>query len=76
MVATYGTGRILAATADGGDIDLPRPVPVSPLDTTGAGDSFNAAYLAARLAEETIEVAAEKGQALSAKVVRVRGGLL
>ena len=47
----------------------------SPVDTTGAGDSFNGAYLAARLAGVAPAEAARKAHAVAAAVVQVRGAL-
>jgi 2-dehydro-3-deoxygluconokinase len=49
---------------------------IQPLDTTGAGDSFNAAFLAARLKGEPLDVAARSGNELSARVIRTRGALI
>ena len=49
---------------------------VRAIDTTGAGDSFNAAYLAARLQGATLDLALAAGQQLAAKVVQHRGALL
>lgn len=49
---------------------------VRAIDTTGAGDSFNAAYLAARLQGASLESALAAGQQLAAKVVQHRGALL
>ncbi len=46
------------------------------LDTTGAGDSFSAAYLAARLGGLPPVEAARKGHALAAQVVRHYGALM
>lgn len=46
------------------------------IDTTGAGDSFNGGYLAARLRGRGVEAAVRVGQAISAKVVTARGALL
>ena len=50
-------------------------VHVSPVDTTGAGDSFNGAYLAARVAAVAPAEAARKAHAVAAAVVQVRGAL-
>ena len=48
---------------------------IEPIDTTGAGDSFNAAYLAARLRGHSIEAAARAGNALAGIVIRHRGAI-
>ena len=47
----------------------------SPVDTTGAGDSFNGSYLAARLAGLSPVEATRKAHAVAAAVVQVRGAL-
>lgn len=49
---------------------------VTPVDTTAAGDSFNAAYLAARLAEESVADAARSGSRLAAQVIRHPGAII
>jgi len=46
-----------------------------PVDTTGAGDSFNGAYLAGRLAGHTPAEAARRAHRVAAAVVQVRGAL-
>ncbi|MEO3429021.1 sugar kinase [Pelagibius sp. CAU 1746] len=47
-----------------------------PLDTTAAGDSFNGAYLAARLAGAGPEEAAAAGHRLAARVIATKGAII
>lgn len=49
---------------------------VTPIDTTGAGDSFNAGLLSALLLGTDLETAARAGHALAARVVRHPGALI
>jgi 2-dehydro-3-deoxygluconokinase len=51
----------------------PNPAPV---DTTAAGDSFNAAYLARRLSGLDAEAAAQAGNRLAGRVIAHRGALI
>jgi 2-dehydro-3-deoxygluconokinase len=52
------------------------PMPVKPIDTTAAGDSFNAAYLAARLQAQSPADAARAGHALAGVVIQHRGAIV
>ncbi|KGQ69553.1 ketodeoxygluconokinase [Chelonobacter oris] len=46
------------------------------LDTTAAGDSFSAGYLAARLSGESAEQAAKQGHRLASTVIQHRGAII
>ena len=54
----------------------PEPITQPVVDTTAAGDSFNAAYLAARLAGLPLGDAVLYGHRLSAIVVSHRGAIV
>jgi 2-dehydro-3-deoxygluconokinase len=75
VIVKKGPGQP-AACLDGHAVSVPLPVRRDPVDTTGAGDSFNAAYLAARLAGSAFSEAVASGQALSARVIGCPGALL
>ena len=65
-----------ALVAAGGHKEfVPVPDVVVPVDTTAAGDSFNAAYIAARLADENPGDAAIAGHRLASEVIRHRGAI-
>jgi 2-dehydro-3-deoxygluconokinase len=53
----------------------PRPV-ADVVDTTAAGDSFGAAYMAARLAGREPAAAARAGHVLAGAVIRQRGAII
>ncbi len=55
---------------------VPVPTAVTPVDASGAGDAFNAAYLAARLTGETSHSAATAGHKLAAEVIQHPGALM
>ena len=60
----------------GRETPVPPPAPVKPVDTTGAGDSFAAAYLAARLGGASPEEAALAGHRLAGVVVQHPGAII
>ncbi len=75
VVVKNGAGRIEALVDGTWHSHDPTPAPIV-LDTTAAGDSFNAGYLAARLAGENVIKALAAGSALAVCVVAGRGALV
>lgn len=55
---------------------VPAESGVKVVDTTAAGDSFNAGYLAGRLLGEAPEAAARRGHRLAAAVIGHRGAII
>lgn len=83
-LATFGVPEVVVKNGPDGALVMaggtshfvPIPAPVEPIDTTAAGDSFNAAYLAARLSGQSAVAAAEAGHVLAGRVIRHRGAIL
>ncbi|MGC0423431.1 carbohydrate kinase family protein [Embleya sp. AB8] len=71
VVKNGGAG---AFAHDGRDIVYTAGIPAEPLDTVGAGDSFDAGYLAALLADESPARALEFAAACGALSTRAHGG--
>lgn len=62
--------------ADGLLLEVPPPKIVQPVDTTAAGDSFNAAYLAARILGAPPVDAARAGHRLAGAVIMSSGAVI
>ena len=75
IVVKNGPNSALVA-AGGRQEFVPTVEVTEPVDTTAAGDSFNAAYIAARLAGDNPAVAAAAGHRLAAEKVRHRGAIM
>ena len=75
VVLKNGDGDILAL--EDGEVQVFETDAVTePVDTTGAGDAFNGAFIADYLTTGDIESAVMAGQVCSAKVVRHHGALI
>jgi 2-dehydro-3-deoxygluconokinase len=74
VVKNGANGALVAA----GDIREHVPVPevVEPIDSTAAGDGFNAGYLAARMSGDGPLSAATAAHKLAAQVIRHRGAIV
>ncbi len=73
IVVKDGTEPALVVSGDE-SVSVPSVV-AQAVDTTGAGDSFNGAYLAARLNGLAPVDAARKAHLVAARVVEIRGAL-
>ncbi len=76
IIKTSQPGSRIVISAESADIAIEAPPVAHVVDTTAAGDSFAAAYIAARLAWREPREAALAGHRLAGAVVGVRGAIL
>lgn len=62
--------------SNGSQVHVPVPPVANVIDTTGAGDTFNAGYLAARLQNASAEDAARQGIRCAGIIIRHRGAVI
>ena len=75
IVIKRGGGECLIVTADE-TISVPATKVNNVVDTTAAGDSFAAGYMAKRILGATSEVSAQKGHQLAGTVIQHKGALI
>ena len=75
IIVKDGANNTLISSA-GFMAEVPAQKVKKPVDTTGAGDSFNAGYLAARLNGFSTVASAKYGHAIAADVIKGRGALV
>jgi 2-dehydro-3-deoxygluconokinase len=75
IVVKNGAAPCLLLSA-GATLRIAPPSAVTAIDTTAAGDAFNAGYLAARLRGEGVEPSALAGHRLAASVIRHPGAII
>src|SRR6266540_4334149 len=75
IVVKNGPNSALVTTGGRNEF-IPVPEVVVPVDTTAAGDSFNAGYLAARLSGKQPGEAAADAHRLAGEVIRHRGAIM
>ena len=74
VVKNAGLAMGIASSAGFTEFDCGQRL--QPVDSTAAGDSFNAAYIAARLQGHSVLKAAQVGHALAARVIGSHGALV
>ena len=76
VIVKDGPNPVLFIDEAGKEAEYAPTLNSSPVDTTAAGDSFNAGFLSAYLAGEKMEAAIKAGCDLSYQVVSQRGALV
>lgn len=75
LVLKRGADDAVIITPDA-EIRVPVPPVENVIDTTGAGDTFNAGYLAGRLEAKSLEDSAKLGIKCAGIIIRYRGAII
>jgi len=75
LVLKRGAEDAIIITPDA-EIRVPVPPVKGVIDTTGAGDTFNAGYLAGRLMNKSLEDSAKQGIRCAGIIIRHRGAII
>jgi 2-dehydro-3-deoxygluconokinase len=75
LVLKRGADDAVIITPDR-EIRVPVPPVQGVIDTTGAGDTFNAGYLAGRIQKKSIEDSAKQGIRCAGIIIRHRGAII
>lgn len=75
-VAVKNGGQNMFAQTANDKVIYEAQAPFKPVDTTGAGDSFNGGYLSARLNGASVEEALSAGEKIARRVIMHPGALL
>lgn len=75
LVLKRGADDAIIISAEG-EVRVPVPPVKNIVDTTGAGDTFNAGYLAARLTGKSAADSAKQGIRCAGIIIRHRGGVI
>ncbi|EFE97296.1 sugar kinase [Serratia odorifera] len=78
IVIKRGPESCLVFSAEGGEYDVPavKLAKEKVVDTTAAGDSFSAGYLAVRLNGGSAQQAAQRGHLTASTVIQYRGAII
>ena len=76
VVVKNGADQLLVSDGDNESFRYTPQQVENPVDTTAAGDSFNAGFLASLISGGDIKTAVRAGAALSARVINHRGALV
>lgn len=76
IIVKLGAEGCVIAAPDGTTTAVPVSSKVMPLDTTAAGDSFNAGFLAALIHGQLPQRAAREGHDLAGRVICHRGAII